>query len=213
MVHRICVPCWCLALCVIWQPAMAGNSYVLPDGISRAPAVALHCVTGSGTASPCGTSSEPIFVTPSSVAASSANQATEITTQQGISQGIGTPADPAYQTGSGSVIALMKGVYSWLSSGVTEVPAGGALASRTLSVQAGASTALFASNPSRHYFGFQAPQTGAVWINFIGGVAGPNLPDCAYFPAGAFYESGQFVNRGAVTVYSSVSITISAWEG
>jgi hypothetical protein len=107
----------------------------------------------------------------------------------------------------------MKGVYTWLSGGVTAVPAGGSLASRTLAVQAGASTTLFSSNLSRHYLGFQAPQGSPIWINFLGGAAGPNLPDCAYFPAGAFYESGQFVNRGAITVYSPVSMTISAWEG
>jgi hypothetical protein len=60
---------------------------------------------------------------------------------------------------------------------------------------------------------FQAPQTSFIWVNFIGGVAAPNAPDCAYFPAGAFYESGQFVTRGAITVYSPVVATISAWEG
>jgi len=213
MVLRIWAPCLCLGLWALPQAAFAGNAYVLPDGISRAPAVTLHCATGAGTAVACGTSGQPIVVTPSSIAANSANQATEISTQQGIAQGIGTPTDPAYQTGSGSLIALMKGAYTWLSGGVTAVPAGGSLTSRTLAVQAGASTALFSSNLSRHYLGFQAPQASPIWVNFLGGSAGPNLPDCAYFQAGAFYESGQFVNRDAITVYSSVSITISAWEG
>jgi hypothetical protein len=157
MVNRILAPCLVLVLWSVCHPANAGNAYVLPDGLSRAPAVTLHCVIGTGTAIACGTPSQPIVV--------------------------------------------------------TTVPAGGALASRSLNVPAGASTTLFAANPNRHYFGFQAPQASAVWINFLGGAAGPNLPDCAYFPAESFYESGQFVNRGAITVYTSVSMTISAWEG
>jgi hypothetical protein len=160
---------------------MAGDSYVLPDGRSRAPAVTLHCASGAGTAVACGTAAQPLVVTPSPGAATAANQASEITA---------------------------------LGSGVPAIPVAGQPLSRTLSnAPASTSTTLFPANPSRRYMAFQAPQTSFIWVNFMGGVAAPNAPDCAYFPAGSLYESGQFVTSGAITVYSPVVATISAWEG
>ncbi len=163
------------------QVAMAGDSYVLPDGISRSPAVTLHCASGVATAVACGTAAQPLVVTPSPGAATAANQASELTA---------------------------------LGSGVPAIPVAGQPVSRSLAnAPALTSTPLFPANPSRRYMAFQAPQTSFIWVNFIGGVAAPNAPDCAYFPAGAFYESGQFVTRGAITVYSPVVATISAWEG
>ncbi len=169
-----------LYLLAIPRFAMAGDSYVLPDGTSRAPAVTLHCATGAGTAIACGTAAQPLVVTPSAGAATAANQASEITA---------------------------------LTGGVPAIPIAGQPVSRTLSnAPALTSTVLFPANPARRYMAFQAPQASFIWVNFLGGVAAPNAPDCAYFPAGSFYESGQFVNGGAITVYIPVAATISAWE-
>ncbi|HTR18082.1 MAG TPA: hypothetical protein VMI52_13755 [Acetobacteraceae bacterium] len=96
---------------------------------------------------------------------------------------------------------------------VTAAPYGGMMISRSLTVAAVTSTQLFPANTQRHYLSFQAPQSTGIWVNRVGGTAGPNLPDCAYFPAGTLFESGNFVNTGAITVYAPVSVTISAWEG
>ena len=51
-----------------------------------------------------------------------------------------------------------------------------------------------------------------MWVNVVGGPAVPNGPDCAYFAPGSFYESGQFINRGAITVYAASAAMFSAWE-
>jgi hypothetical protein len=145
-------------------PAAAANSYVLPDGLSRASAVALHCVTGPGTASACGTSMLPMVIVPA----------------------------------SGAVMLA--------------VPVGGQPASRSTSISPTSAT-LFPANPSRRYLAFQAPQASFIWVNFLGGTAAPNAHDCIYFAAGSFYESGQYVDQGSITIFSPVSATISAWEG
>ncbi len=44
-------------------PAYGGDSYVLPDGLGRAPAVTLHCQTLGMNAAPCGTGANPVSVT------------------------------------------------------------------------------------------------------------------------------------------------------
>jgi hypothetical protein len=153
-------------------------------------------------------------VAPSAAAATSANQATEISVQQVMSQALGSPADPIYTSGSGSMVSLLKGLSAALANGIQAMPIGGQPVSRTLSnLPAMTSTALFSANSARHYMAFQAPQGNSIWVNFLGGTAGPNLPDCVYFPAGSFYESGAYVNRGAIVVYSPILTTISAWEG
>jgi hypothetical protein len=55
-----------LAGCIA-TPAWAGDSYVLPDGISRAPAITLHCATQGMNAAPCGTTGNPVPVTSQTV--------------------------------------------------------------------------------------------------------------------------------------------------
>jgi len=157
-----CVGLWLLMILV--APAIAANSYVLPDGASRAASVALHCVTGAGTAAACGTSTTPMFVVPA----------------------------------AGAVMLA--------------VPVGGQPASRSASISP-TSTAVFPANTSRRYLAFQAPQNSFIWVNFVGGTAAPNARDSIYFAAGSFYESGQYVTQGAITIYSPVATTISAWEG
>jgi hypothetical protein len=146
------------------KSAIAANSYVLPDGASRAAAVALHCVTGAGTASACGTPTAPVFVVPA----------------------------------PGAVMLA--------------VPVGGQPASRSASISQ-TSTTVFPANAARRYLAFQAPQASFIWVNFVGGAAAPNGRDCIYFAAGSFYESGQYVTQSAITIFSPVAATISAWEG
>lgn len=203
------------SLCVICSisPAFAGNSYVLPDGISRAMAVTVHCATGPGTAVACGTQAQPLVVTPSPGAATSANQNAEISTQQGISQAVGTQADPIYMNGPGSMVSLLKAVESALTGGIQSVPVGGQPVSRSTTVNSLSSNFIFQSSPTRRYLAFQAPQTSFIWVNFLGGVAAPNALNCVYFAPGSFYESGQYVTHGAISIYSPVTATISAWEG
>lgn len=152
-----------LAIVLAATAARAGGSYVLPDGLSRAPAVTLHCATQGMNAAPCGTAANPVTV-------------------------------------SGG-------------AGVVVIPVGGAPVSRSLSLAAQQSTTLFVANPARRYLAFQAPQGSPIWVNLVGGTAAPNAPDCIYFGAGSFYESGTYVNRNAITVYSPVAATISAVEG
>lgn len=196
-----------------YSPAFAGNSYVLPDGKSRAAAVTVHCATGPGTAVACGTQAQPLVVTAPPGAATSANQGAEISTQQGISQALGTQNDPIYTNGPGSMVSLLKAVESALIGGVQSVPVGGQPISRSVTVGSASSAYLFQSNPTRHYLAFQAPQTSFIWVNFLGGTAAPNALNCVYFAAGSFYESGQYVTHGAVSIYSPVAANISAWEG
>ncbi len=97
-------------------------------------------------------------------------------------------------------------------SGVA-IPVSGAPVSRSLAVPAQQSTMLFVANPYRRYLAFQAPQGSALWINLLGGPAAPNAPDCVYFAPGTFYESGSYVNRNAITIFSPVAATIAAVEG
>lgn len=103
-------------------------------------------------------------------------------------------------------------VTSVAGAGVTALPVGGVLISRTTTLAAGVSTQVFASNPQRRYLAVQVPLSSGVWLNPLGGLAAPNGADCIWFAAGTFYESGGFVNRGAVSVYSPVPVTLSAWE-
>jgi hypothetical protein len=203
-----------IAFACVATSALAGNAFVLPDGVSRAPAVVLHCVTDDRHAAPCGTASQPIVVVPLAGGATASNQATEIGTQQSLATGLGTPGDAAYGgSGSATVVSLLKAVAASSLSGVPALPTGGLLTSRSAAVTAQASTVLFAANPQRRYLAFQAPFTTAIWVNLMGGQATPNGVDCVYFSAGSFYESSGFVNRGAITFYAPVAVTISAWEG
>ncbi len=198
-------------------PALAGNSYILPDGVSRASGVTIHCATSVGTAVPCGTAAQPLVVTPPVGAATAANQGVEISTQQAMAQAVGTQSDPVYGSGPASLVSLLKGLNVLLGTGIQSLPVGGQPVSRTISITgpevAANNVTLFLANPGRQYLAFQAPQTNAIWVNFLGGTAGPNLPDCVYLAPGTLYESGQYVNRGAITVYSPVAATIAAWEG
>ncbi len=194
--------------------AIAGNSFVMPDGLNRAPAMVLHCTSDGANAAPCGTVSNPLIVGPIQNGATASNQTVEISAQQSLSQTVGTPVDGVYTgSGAGSVVSVLKALAQNLAAGVPSVPVGGQPVSRSISIGAQQSTALFATNSARHYLAFQAPSGTGIWVNLVGGLAAPNGIDCAYFSAGAFYESGNFVNRGSITVYAPVAITISAWEG
>ncbi len=201
------------ALLLVQAAARAGNSYILPDGTNRAPAIALHCVGTSGTAAPCGTVANPLVVTSGPLGSSAANQQQQIVAEQSSAQGIGSVGDAAFTGGAGSMIAVLKAVWNAASTGIPSLPASGTLTSRTTVLAGTASTLVFPVNPGRHYLSFQVPQGSAIWVNLTGGTAAPNGADCAYFAAGTFYESGQFINRGAITVYSPVTVTFSAWEG
>ena len=200
------------ALAVAAGPAFAG-SYVLPDGQSRADGVVLHCATSGSGAAPCGTAASPLVTTAPVGSATSANQTSQITYAQAQAAALGTPADPNYSGGAGSAIALLKSIFAQLGLGVPAMPQGGVPVSRTLALVAGQSTLLVTANAGRHYIAFQAPQGSGIWVNPLGGAAGPNFRDCAYYSPGTLYESGQYVNTGAITIYSPVAATISAWEG
>ena len=203
-----------LSACLLWgDVALAAGPYVLSDGISRAPAVTLHCKSNGNIVVPCGTATTPLVVTQGSGSATSANQQTQVAAEQASAQALGGPADTPYAGGSGSVTSVLKSVWSVLGAGVSAIPVGGVPVSRSLSVTAAQTTTLFPVNPARRYLSFQVPQGSYVWINLLGGTAAPNAIDCAYFAPGTFYESGQYVNRGAITVYSPVAAVISAWEG
>ncbi len=207
-----------VALVLAGGRAWAGTPYVVQNSLNRAPAVVLHCSTGGNVVVPCGTAAMPLVVTggtggSSSGSATATNQQAQITAEQSSATALGTPADTLYAGGSGSVTSVLKGVWSVLGGGVSAVPIGGVPVSRSLSLVAQQSTQVFPSNTGRHYLAFQVPQGTYVWVNLLGGVAAPNGLDCAYFAAGTFYESGQYVNRGAITFYSPVAAVLSAWEG
>ena len=197
------------------EPALAqtGGSFLTSDGINRAPATALHCIGAGNIAVPCGTTMQPLYVAGPAPLASAANQATQLLSEQAIAAAAGTPQDPTYVTGSGSIVALLKGVFAALTTGISAAPSGGTLVSRSVSLPATQSTQLFPPNPLRHSLAFQAPAGSALWVNFLGGVAAPNGIDCVQLSAGTLYESGSFVTRGAVTVYTAVAVGVAAWEG
>lgn len=195
-----------------WAAAGA-NSYVLGDGTSRAPAVTLHCATVGANATPCGTVANPLVVGLPSGSATGANQQNQATLEQAIATAMGAPGDSGYAGGSGTTIALLKGVFGQIGTGINAVPVSAALVSRSVTLLAQTSTVLFPANGQRRYLSFQAPQGAGIWINLLGGVASPGGIDCAYFAPGTFYESGQFVNRGSITVYASVATIVPAWEG
>lgn len=199
----------------VWAPASAqtGNSFITGDGSSRAPAVTMHCVGSGNVAIPCGTTAQPLYVAGSIPLASSINQATQILSEQSIAAASGTPQDTPYTAGAGSTIALLKGLFSAFTTGISAGPANGNLTSRSASIPAAQSTQLFPANTARHAFALQAPAGSALWVNFLGGVAAPNGTDCVQLGAGALYESGQFVTRSAVTVYTPIAASIAAWEG
>jgi hypothetical protein len=199
----VCSPTW----------AQTGNSFITGDGSSRAPAVTMHCVGSGNVAIPCGTNTQPLYVAGSSPLANSSNQATQILSGQSVAAASGTPQDTPYTGGSGSAIALLKGLFSVLTTGISAGPESGTLISRSAIVPATQSTQLFPPNAVRHVFALQAPAGSALWVNFLGGVAAPNGTDCVQLGAGALYESGQFVTRSAVTVYAPVAVSIAAWEG
>jgi hypothetical protein len=200
------------AACVTDCAAYGGTSYVTGDGVNRAPAVTLHCVSRS-TSVPCGTSAVPIVVAPVAGGATAVNQGTEITIQQALSNTLGSQSDPVYAGGNGSTITLLKGLFASLTAGTTSLPAGGQPVSRSLSVAAAQSTQLFPANAGRHYLGFQVPPGTAIWVNFVGGSAAPSGIDCISLPAGTVYESGPYVIRGPISIYSPIGTAISAWEG
>jgi hypothetical protein len=198
--------------------AWAGTPYVLQDGLNRAPAVVLHCKTGGNIVVPCGTAATPLVVTGGtggggSGSATATNQQAQITAEQSSATALGTPADPVYSGGSGSMTSVLKSVWSILGVGVSAVPVGGVPVTRSLSLPSQQSTQVFPANSARHYLAFQVPQGSYVWVNLLGGTAAPNGVDCAYFAPGTFYESGQYVNRGAITFYSPIAAVLSAWEG
>ncbi len=190
-----------------------GGSFVTSDGVNRAPAVTLHCVAANNMAIPCGTPAQPLYITAGSGIATAGNQASEVQADQALAAAVGTQQDAAVTSGAGSSIALMKGIMTILLSGVTASPVTGLPTSRSVTLVAAQSTVLFPANASRHYLAFQAPAGTSVWINFVGGAAAPNGVDCAQIGAGTLYESGQFVTRGSVTIYSPIAASISAWEG
>ena len=195
--------------------AFAGGSFLLPDGINRAPAIALHCVGVGNIAVPCGTAISPLVVSslPSAGASSSSNQVSQLAIEASTALVLGATTDASFTGGPGSLVSLLKGLWTVLGTGVPALPVGGQLTSRTINLVALQSTSLFSTNLGRKYLSFQVPQSTYVWINLMGGAAAPNAPDCAFFAAGTFYESGQFVNRGAITVYAPAAVTLSAWEG
>jgi hypothetical protein len=190
-----------------------GSSFVLSDGLNRAPAVTLHCVSANNIAVPCGTSAQPLYITGNGGLATAGNQTTQVQADQAIAAAIGTQQDAPVVSGAGSSIALLKGIMTTLLGGVTATPVTGSPISRSVSLGAAQSTIVFPANPTRHYLAFQAPVGTAVWVNFVGGTAAPNGIDCAQLAAGTLYESGQFVTRGAVAMYSPAATNISAWEG
>ena len=200
-----------LALVSFSIPAQADGSYPLADGTNRASAVTLHCLSSSGIALPCGNTASPLAVVAPS-GASLANQAAQIASEASTASAAGGISDAPYSGGAGSLVSLLKGLWTVVNSGISAVPVGGSPLSRSLNLVAQTSTLVFPVNGSRRYFAFQAPQGTAVWVNFLGGLAAPNGADCAYFSAGAFYESGQWVNRGAITMYAPVGTAVSAWE-
>lgn len=215
--------------------ARAQSSVVTQNGIDRAQAVTINCVApGTNIAVPCGTTANPLVVTGGGSAgnssASATNQQTQITAEQATANATGTQGDTTY-TGAGAttLVGALKGLFAELGGTLTvnqatALPGGtnmigqvspiaAPLVSRTITVVGGQSTTLFAPNMLRHYLSFQAPQSTGIWVNRIGGAATPNGADCAYFSPGALFESGNYVNNGAVTVYSPNAATISAWEG
>ena len=193
--------------------AQTGNSFVTSDGLNRAAASVLHCVNGLNVAVPCGTSAQPVYVTSGAGLANVTNQATQITAAQAVANAAGTQADTVYSSGAGSMVALLKGVFTVLSGGVTSTPFVGTTVSRSMSIAAATSMTLFPLNASRHYLALQAPATTLIWVNFVGGPATPNGVDCVSLGAGTLYESGQFVTKGVVNVYAPVATSIAAWEG
>ena len=193
------------------DPAMADGSYPLADGTNRASAVTIHCLNSSGIATPCGSAASPMVVN-NPTGANLVNQSAQVVSEASMATAAGNTGDVPYSGGAGTIVSVMKGLWSIMNSGIPAVPVGGAPLSRSSTLVAQTSTAIFPANANRRYFAFQAPQSTGVWVNFLGGSAIPNGVDCAYFPAGAFYESGQWVNRGAITMYSSVGAAVSAWE-
>lgn len=204
----------CAGAALAVTQARAGDSFVLPDKVSRAPGVTLHCTNDGVSAVPCGTVGQPLVVNTAPGAATASNQSAELAIEQNMVGALGTSNDIPYQgNGPGSVVAVLKALSAAALNGIEAVPVGGTFTSRSVSIATAGSMTLFAVNTSRHYLAFQAPQATGIWVNMLGGVATPNGLDCAYFPPGSFYESGQFINRGSITVYAPVAATISAWEG
>ena len=210
---RLIAATLCLCVPLGSASAQAGNSFLTADGINRAPAAVLHCVGAGNIAAPCGTASQPVFVAGASGLATSSNQQSQIQSGQAVATAAGTPGDAIYTSGSGSFIAILKGVFTALTGGVTALPVMGTPTSRSTYLAALASTAVFPANSARHYLALQAPLATSIWVNFVGGAASPNGADCIQLSAGVLYESGQFVTRGQVTVYAPVAVTIAAWEG
>ena len=205
------------AMSVIWLlwigTAAAATPFVLSDGTSRVAPVILHCKSSGNITVPCGNAANPLVVSSGSGGATSANQQAQVTAEQSSAQALGAPADAAYAGGTGSVTSLLKSLWSIMGNGISAIPIGGVPTSRSISLSGMQSTVLFTANPARHYLSFQVPQGSYIWINLVGGTAAPNAIDCAYFAPGTFYESGQYVNRGSITIFSPVSVVVSAWEG
>ncbi len=203
-----------MVICLLSGAAVAGNSQLLPDGVSRSASVTLHCSADGVHATPCGVVANPLVIMPVAGGATAGNQGTEITAQQSLVQSVGNGNDAAYSgSGAGTLVGILKGLLTVMNQGIPAIPVGGQPVSRSLSVPAQQSIVLFNANLARRYLAFQAPSGSGVWVNLVGGTAAPNGVDCAYFTAGSLYESGSFVNRGSITIYAPIAITISAWEG
>ena len=153
--------------------------------------------------------------------ATATGQASALTQQSATATASGTPADAAYSgSGSGSLIALLKGIFAEEATGNTSLttiatntaaPAPRVLVSRSVATTAaGTSSALVAANAARRLLRVQAPQGSGVWLNLLGGTAGANAPDCLYLAPGDVFE-GQDTN--AATYWCATGgLVLSAWE-
>ena len=153
--------------------------------------------------------------------ATATGQVSALTQQSATATASGTPADAAYSgSGSGSLIALLKGIFAEEATGNTSLtaiaantaaPAPRVLVSRSVATTAaGTSSALVAANAARRLLRVQAPQGSGVWLNLLGGTAGANAPDCLYLAPGDVFE-GQDTN--AATYWCATGgLVLSAWE-
>jgi hypothetical protein len=127
-----------------------------------------------------------------------------------------TPGNPmpvaAVQTGTWSV-ALGSALPAGTNLLGQFAPVANVPVSRSVATVAATSALLMPANPGRRQFWFQAPQGAGIWINRLGGTAGPNLADCTYWPAGAYYETGPAVSISAVTYYcATAGLMLTAGE-
>lgn len=84
--------------------------------------------------------------------------------------------------------------------------------SRSKTVGAAVSTALFAANPARKAMMFAMPLTSDGWVNFLGGAAGPGLADSFYMTPGQSFTSPDWVPQTPVNVYVTSGGMVPAME-